>query len=194
VEPLRTGGTGASRLALRAQGFAIIKEKSFRRGKFKLVSGKESDFYLDLKPTMFDPAGASLLGELILEKIAALDVDTIGGLELGAVPLVIAAAMASAGTARPLPGFFVRKNVKDHGTKKRVEAAGDISGKNVVILDDVTTTGGSAMEAVNAARSAGANVVLVLSIVDRREGASEFYQQQGIPFDSVFRIDEFLTG
>jgi orotate phosphoribosyltransferase len=190
MEPLRSGG---NRLAMRAEAFRIIREKSFRRGKFKLVSGAETDFYLDLKPTMFDPSGASLLGQLILDKIADRDVDYIGGLELGAVPLVIATAMASAATARPIPGFFVRKAVKDHGTRKRVEATGDISSKNVVILDDVTTTGGSAMEAVTAARAAGANVVLVLSVVDRREGAAEFYQQQGIPFDWVFRIDEFLA-
>jgi orotate phosphoribosyltransferase len=95
------------------------------------------------------------------------------------------------GTARPLPGFFVRKEVKDHGTKKRVEAAGDISNKNVVILEDVTTTGDSAMHAVDAARSAGANVVLVLSMVDRDEGALEFFKQQGIPFDWLFRVGEF---
>src|SRR5581483_11696831 len=157
-----------------------------------VVPVAESDFYLDLKPTMFDPAGASLLGQLILAKVADLKVDAVGGLELGAVPLVVATVMASAATAHPIPGFFVRKAVKDHGTKKRVEATVDIKGKTVAILDDVTTTGGSAMEAVTAARDAGANVVLVLAIVDRREGATEFYQQQGIPFDWLFRVDEFF--
>src|SRR5215472_12921526 len=124
MEPLR-----AERLDMRVECFGIIKAKSFRRGKFRLVSGRETDFYLDLKPTMFDPAGASLLGQLILDKIAGLDVDYVGGLELGAVPLVVATAMASAGTAHPIPAFFVRKAVKDHGTKKRVEATGDIAGK-----------------------------------------------------------------
>lgn len=190
TEPLRTG---AHRLDMRVEAFNIIKERSFRRGKFRLVSGKETEFYLDMKPTMFHPAGAALLGQLLLEKIAGLEVDFIGGLELGAVPLVVAVAMASAGSARPIAGFFVRKTVKGHGTKKLVEAAGDIAGKNVVILDDVTTTGGSAMEAVSAAREAGANVLLVLSTVDRREGATEFYRQQGIPFDCLFRVDEFLA-
>ncbi len=190
---MQEASTGVDRTGIRAQAFEIIKEKSFRRGKFRLVSGRESDFYLDLKPTMFDPAGATLLAQLILEKIAPLDVDLVGGLELGAVPLVVATAMASAATARPVPAFFVRKAVKDHGTKKRVDAIGDISGKKAVILDDVTTTGGSAMEAVTAARDAGAKVVMVLSVVDRIEGAAEFYKQQGIPFDWIFRVDEFLA-
>jgi orotate phosphoribosyltransferase len=102
--------------------------------------------------------------------------------------------MGSQSTEKPLPGFFVRKEVKDHGTMKLIEGFArdeDIKGKRVVILDDVTTTGGSAMIAVTAARDAGAKIVLVLSIVDREEGAPQFYEQNGIPFEWFFRASEF---
>jgi orotate phosphoribosyltransferase len=142
---------------------------------------------------MFHPEGAARVARLILDRLQGLPVDYIGGLEMGAVPLVAQVNVLSHETGRPLPGFFVRKNVKDHGTRRVIEAADDLRGKNVVILEDVTTTGGSAMQAVEAARSAGANVILVLSIVDREEGATAFYQQAGVPFGSLFRASEFLA-
>jgi len=177
----------------RERAFAIIKERSFARGKFVLASGRESNFYLDLKPTIFHPEGANLVARLLLDKIKDRAVDYVGGLEMGAVPLVTAVTLVSAETARPTPGFFVRKNVKDHGTKKRIEAMRDLKGKNVVILEDVTTTGGSSMEAVLAAQEAGAKVVMVLTVVDRGEGAAEFFKEKGLPFEWLFRVDEFLA-
>jgi orotate phosphoribosyltransferase len=179
--------------SIRTRAFDIIKGKSFSRGKFVLASGRESNFYLDMKPSMFDPEGANLLSQLVLDRIASLDVDLIGGLEMGAVPLVTAVSVISVSKGRPLPGFFVRKEIKSHGTKRKIEAASDFKNKNVVILEDVTTTGGSAMQAVEAAREAGANVVLVLSIVDREEGAADFYKDRSIPFASLFRVGEFLA-
>ena len=185
------GLSAADKLAARTKASELIKKLSYREGDFVLASGKKSKFYLDMKPTMFHPDGAHALAGLILDRLSNLKVDCIGGLAVGAIPLAVAVSVRSAGSSRPLPGFFVRKDVKDHGTKKRVEAAGDVSNKNVVILEDVTTTGDSAMHAVDAARSAGANVVLVLSMVDRNEGAAEFFQQQGIPFDWLFRVSDF---
>jgi orotate phosphoribosyltransferase len=180
-------------LEARARAFSIIKEQSYSEGDFTLASGRKSKFYLDLKPTMLNPEGANALAELILNRIYALQVkvDFVGGLDMGAVPLVTATALLSANTPRPLPGFIVRKDVKNHGTMKRIESAGNLCGKNVVVLDDVTTSGDSAMLAVDAARQAGANVVLVLSIVDRGEGAAEFYERKGIPFNSLFLLPEF---
>jgi len=175
----------------RARAFAIIKQRSFRRGRVKLASGKESDYYLDLKPTMFDPEGAGLLARLVMQRLQGVDADLIGGLEMGAVPLVATVVMWSREAGRPLPGFFVRKTVKDHGTRKLVEA-NEVAGKKVVILEDVTTTGESAMAAVRAAQQAGATVTLVLSIVDRQEGAAEFFQRQGVSFAHLFAADEFL--
>lgn len=181
----------ATKLADRVRAFAIIKERSFARGKFTLASGKESEFYLDMKPTMFHPEGASLLANLILDRIQDIRPDYIGGLEMGAVPLVSAVVVTSTSTPWPLHGLFVRKKIKDHGTKRLVEGAGDLSGKTVVVIEDVTTSGASAMDAVTAVQDAGATVPLVLSIVDRGEGASEFYKANGIKFDWLFRLEEF---
>lgn len=179
-------------LGLRSRLFTLLKERAFKRGRVVLASGRESDFYFDMKPAMLDPDGASLLAELILQQLQDVKADCIGGLEMGAVPLIAPVAMRSPDFGRHLPGFFVRKAVKDHGTKKRVDGA-DIAGKTVVILEDVTTTGGSAMDAVKAVGEAGAKVALVLSILDRGEGAAELYAGAGIPFKSLFRAEEFLA-
>jgi orotate phosphoribosyltransferase len=172
--------------------FAFLKERAFCRGKVVLASGRESNFYFDMKPAMLDPNGANLLAELILQELQGVKADCIGGLEMGAVPLIAPVAMRSPDFGRHLAGFFVRKTVKDHGTKKRIDGA-DIAGKTVVILEDVTTTGGSAMEAVKAVEDAGAKVALVLSILDRGEGAADLYAKAGVPFKSLFRAEEFLA-
>jgi orotate phosphoribosyltransferase len=179
-------------LELRNTLFALLKERAFRRGRVVLASGRESDFYFDMKPAMLDPIGAGLMAELILQELQGVKADCIGGLEMGAVPLIAPVAMRSLDFGRRLPGFFVRKAVKDHGTKKRVDGA-DIAGKTVVILEDVTTTGGSAMDAVKAVQDAGAKVALMLSILDRGEGAADLYAKAGIPFKSLFRAEEFLA-
>jgi orotate phosphoribosyltransferase len=172
--------------------FALLKEKAFRRGRVVLASGRESDFYFDMKPAMLDPDGAALMAELILQQLHGVKADCIGGLEMGAVPLIAPVAMRSPDFGRRMPGFFVRKAVKDHGTKKRVDGT-DIAGKTVIILEDVTTTGASAMDAVKAVTEAGAKVALVLSILDRGEGAADLYAKAGIPFTSLFRAEEFLA-
>ena len=171
--------------------FALLKEKAFRRGRVVLACGRESDYYFDMKPAMLDPDGAALMAELILKQIQGVIADCVGGLEMGAVPLIAPVAMRSPEFGRRLPGFFVRKTVKDHGTTKRVDG-NDIAGKSVVILEDVTTTGASAMDAVKAVTEAGAKVALVVSILDRGEGAAELYKAAGIPFKSLFRAEEFL--
>jgi orotate phosphoribosyltransferase len=176
---------------IRARAFAIIRQRSFRRGRVRLASGKESEYYLDLKPSMFDPEGAGLLACLVMHELEGVEVDLIGGLEMGAVPLVSTIVMHSFDAGRPLPGFFVRKSVKDHGTQRLVDG-NDVAGKKVVVLEDVTTTGESAMAAVRAAQKAGAAVTLVLSIVDRQEGAAEFFRNHGVPFGHLFTADEFL--
>jgi orotate phosphoribosyltransferase len=173
--------------------YMLLRERAFRRGRVVLASGKESDYYFDMKPAMLDPDGASLMAELILQELQDLNVDAVGGLEMGAVPLIAPVAMKSPAFGRYLPGFFVRKAVKDHGTQKRVDG-NDITGKSVVILEDVTTTGGSAMDAVKAVEEAGAKVALVVSILDRGEGAAELLEKAGIPFKSLFKAEEFLAG
>jgi orotate phosphoribosyltransferase len=192
----RTVPSGLEPDLLRSKAFNIIKNKSFSRGSFKLASGRESSYYLDLKPTMFDPEGATALSEMMFEHLQSRQVDYVGGLALGAVPLISTLTMLSFQRGRPIAGFFVRKEVKDHGTRKLVEglSAGDsLNGKRVVILDDVTTTGGSAMAAVQAAQSSGAEILLVLSMVDREEGAEIFYREKGIAFEALFTASDFLN-
>jgi len=179
-------------LELRDRLFTLLKEKAFKRGRVTLASGRESDFYFDMKPAMLDPDGAGLMADLILQQLQHVKADCVGGLEMGAVPLIAPVAMRSLGVGRRLPGFFVRKTIKDHGTKKRVDGT-DIAGKTVVILEDVTTTGASAMDAVKAVEEAGGKVALVLSILDRGEGAAELYAKAGVPFTSLFRAEEFLA-
>lgn len=199
MTPLRRHTTSQNEFdstLLRSKVFKLVKERSFFRGKITLASGKESDFYFDMKPTMFTPNGAASLSEMILDRLCNLGIDYIGGLAIGAIPLVACVAMYSHDKRHQLPGFFVRDKVKDHGTKRLVEglAQGEmLTGKRVAILDDVTTTGGSAMIAVESARNAGAEVVLVLSVVDREEGAADYYREAGIPFDSLFVASEFLS-
>ena len=176
---------------LRRRLFDLIKERSFRRGNFTLASGKQSTYYFDSKPTMLDPEGATLLAALIVAELAGVEADCVGGIEMGAVPLIAPVAMKSLETGRPLSGFFVRKAPKDHGTRRRIEGL-DLTGRTAVILEDVTTTGGSSLQAVEEVRKAGGNVALVLSILDRGEGAAELYAAANVPFKSLFRAEEFL--
>ncbi len=177
---------------LRNKLFMLLRERAFKRGRVVLASGKESDYYFDMKPAMLDPDGAGLMAELILHEIQGVSADAVGGLEMGAVPLIAPVAMKSPDFGRYLPGFFVRKAVKDHGTQKRIDG-NDIAGKSVVILEDVTTTGGSAMDAVKVVEAAGAKVALVISILDRSQGAAELYAKAGVPFKSLFKAEEFLA-
>jgi orotate phosphoribosyltransferase len=177
---------------LRSELFELIKARAFRRGRIRLASGKESDFYFDMKMAMLDPEGARLVAELMHETLRDVEADAVGGLEMGAVPLITPVSIRSLERSRPLSGFVIRKTLKDHGTQKRVEGP-DIAGKKVVILEDVTTTGGSALDAASAAREAGAEIVLILSILDRGEGAGELYASAGIPFRSLFKAEEFLA-
>lgn len=178
--------------AIRRRLIELIGERSFGRKKIVLASGRESNFYFDMKPTMFHPEGAALLARLILHRLSKLDVDLVGGLEMGAVPLIASVSAFSHEAGKPIPGFFVRKAVKDHGTKKRIDGIGSVEGKKIAILEDVTTTGGSAIQAVEEVRAAGGEVVLVLSIVDRLEGAQEAFAAAKVPFDSLFSRRDFM--
>ena len=181
-------------LEARGKLFALLKEKAFRRGRVVLASGRESDFYFDMKPAMLDPDGAALMAELILQQIHGVKADCIGGLEMGAVPLASAVAVMSQTLGWPLQAFFVRKQAKDHGAKKLVEGLApneSLQGKRVVILEDVTTTGGSSMKAVEAVKAEGGNIARVISIVDRLEGAADSFKAAGIPFSAVLTVDDF---
>jgi len=168
----------------------IIRSNSLIRGKkFLLASGIWSDYYFDMKPTTLDPEGASLVGELLLEKIRDLKFDFVGGIETGAIPVVCAVCVKSFPDF-PIRGFFVRDTAKDHGTKKLIDGH-IVDEATVIIMDDVTTKGDSAMKAVNAVRNRGCKILKVVSIVDREEGATERFAKEGIPFESLFKTRDF---
>src|SRR5258708_10745942 len=156
----------------------IIRKRWFGRGEITLASGRKSDFYFNLKPTMCDPEGAALLAELTYEALKDDGLDYVGGLEMGAVPLAGAIAQLSWLKGHPIAAFFVRKKPKRHALLLDVEglAKGEsLKGKRVVIVEDVTTTGASALKAVEAVRDAGGEVALVFTMVDREEGATETF-------------------
>lgn len=187
------GGAGDNRTEL----MALIRQRSFGRGKITLASGRESDFYFDLRPTTLHPAGATYIGDMIVDALAGIDVDYVGGLEMGAVPIATAVVIAAHRRGRDLGAFFVRKRPKDHGAKKLVEGlpkGESLKGKNVVVVEDVTTTGGSSIKAAQALREEGANIVLVLTVVDRQEGATETFAAEKLPFRALFNAEEFLRG
>ncbi len=175
----------------------IIEEKSLtRRPDIKLASGATSTFYFNMKPTTFDPEGASLISDLIIEALGSERVDLIGGLEMGAVPIVACVCQRtySANVSRSIPGFFVRKHRKSHGTRQLFEGIGEgvsLRGKRAVLVDDVTTTGGSVLQAVRAARDQGCIVNKVITVVDRLEGAKENLAQHEIELVPLLTARDF---
>jgi len=165
----------------------LILEVSFERRKVTLSSGKESNFYLDLRKTLMRPRGIALAGQLVLAKLmSGAWVDSVGGMAVGAVPLVSAVLAAAAGDpATKLVGFFVRKQAKQHGLGQRIEGAFS-SGQTVALVEDTTTTGGSTLEALDAVTAAGGKVARVVCIVDRGEGAVQAFAGRGIILEPLF--------
>jgi len=190
-------GKSADRAARRARLIEIIKQRSFQEGpEFKLASGKTSTFYFNMKPTMLDSEGAYLIASLILDRLENVEADLIGGLEMGAVPIASSVAAVSYTEGRKLSAFFVRKQAKVHGTQALVEglAKGDsMAGKKVVVVEDVTTTGGSALKAAEALRAAGAEIVSVITIVDRLDGAAETFAAAGLKFEPLLTLADFRS-
>ncbi len=175
--------------------FELIKARSFRRGHFVLSSGLTSDHYFDLKPTMMSPTGAALSAKAFLDRALAGGAEYIGGLEMGAVPIIGAVAALSAVGNRPLQTFFVRKAPKGHGTQKLIEGLTDeesLAGKRVWVVDDVATKGGSLMQAIEAARDQGGVVDSALVLLDREQGAEALLKDHGVRLMSVFRAGRFL--
>jgi orotate phosphoribosyltransferase len=182
-----------ARSRARARLLEIIRKKSLitEGGPFKLASGAMSDYYLDMKPTTFDPEGAALIADIIVEMLADEGaIDSVGGLELGAVPIVAAVCAHSFGK-RPVDGFVVRKERKGHGTDQKID--GNFrDGSRVVLLEDVTTKGGSVMQAVRAVRDRGATVTTIITIVDRLEGAADNLKKEGLALRPIFTKRDLL--
>ncbi len=173
----------------------IIKARSFQSGvNVTLSSGRASSYYFNMKPTMLDPEGGYLIGALTLDLLSNDNVRMIGGLEMGAVPLAASIATVSHMQSQPISAFFVRKQAKEHGTRSLIEGLAqgeDIAGQRAVVVEDVTTTGGSALKAVEVVREAGGEVVSVVTIVDRLEGATEAFAAANVPFKALLTLDDF---
>lgn len=181
--------------AARSRLIEIVKARSLRTGAaITLASGKTSTFYINLKPTMLDAEGAHLLAGLILHELRDASVDLVGGMEMGAVPLAACVVAASRTRGPRLGGFFVRKQAKDHGTKSLVEGLADgetLKGKRIAMLEDVTTTGGSTLRAIEALKAEGAIIDRVIVVIDREEGAAETFEAAGIPFTALLTAADF---
>jgi len=169
----------------------IAQRSVLTGGEFKLASGGQSSVFFDMKMTLLTPDGAGLAGDLILQSLRGEKIDAIGGLVLGACPIVDAVCVRSADTDAPINAFYVRKEPKDHGTDKLIE--GPLKpGARVVVVEDVTTRGNSALKAVEAARAEGCEVVRVVTIVDRLEGAADNLKAHGVALSALFTRDDFM--
>ena len=179
--------------------YKILKEKSFFTGDFTLASGKKSNYYIDCRLTTLDPEGACLVGAAIRKTVndkckeMGISIDSIGGLTLGADPIALSASMASyqGEDDKTLKPFVVRKAPKEHGKGKQIEG-GFKEGDSVVALDDVITTGGSTLKAIEAIENEGGKVEFVLVLVDRQEGGKEIIEESGYKVFSLFTRDELF--
>lgn len=163
----------------------LLARRSLRRGNFTLASGKTSTYYIDGKLTSMDAEGATAIADAILKEVADLPVDAIGGMDMGATPIVGAVACRSFLAGRPLPAFVVRKDVKAHGTMKLIEGPIPPAPCKVAIVDDVVTTGDSILKAIEAAQKHGAEVLLAISLLDRGAGAVEALRSRRIPYQPL---------
>jgi orotate phosphoribosyltransferase len=182
--------------ARRIELIALIRRLSYREGEFTLASGKKSPFYVDLKATTLHPDGAALIGELAVELLEreSLAVEGVGGLTLGADPLATAVSLAARARGKSWPAFIVRKEAKDHGTRKCVEGAANLRpGARVLVLEDVATTGGSSLQAIEKLKAEGFEPVGVLAVVDREQGAREAFRKLGLAFFALTTLSEIRS-
>jgi orotate phosphoribosyltransferase len=172
---------------------ALLASRSTKRGQFTLASGKTSTVYVDARLTTMSPEGLSLIGSLGLASLrtSGWNIDAVGGLTLGADPIAYAISYASARSDKPLRAFTVRKETKSHGTGKLIEGPFS-SGDRVAIVEDVITTGGSTLRAIQAVREEQGVVVGVLALVDREEGGREAIEATGVDVISMIRVSELI--
>jgi orotate phosphoribosyltransferase len=169
----------------------FVRAKAIKVGQFRLASGGLSTYYCDGKMVSFAPEGALLIADAILEEIDRLGgVDAVGGMDMGATPIVSAVALRSHQRGKPLPSFVVRKGVKTHGTMKEIEGPIPQQPSRVVVVDDVVTTAGSVIQAIDAVRRAGHTVVLAISVLDRESGGARALEAIGVPYQPLVTISE----
>ncbi|HEX9294207.1 MAG TPA: orotate phosphoribosyltransferase [Polyangiaceae bacterium] len=178
----------------RARLIELLRERSFERKKVLLASGRESDFFIDCKQTVLTAEGHALVGELMFDALDRLPpCQAVAGVELGGCPLASAVSLVSFQKGRPLAALYVRKDQKDHGSKRLVEGDRAMTpGMPVAVLEDVITTGGSTLRAVEKLTLAGVKVVGVVALVDRLEGGSEAIRDAGLPLVSLTTRRDFL--
>ncbi|MDX6221382.1 MAG: orotate phosphoribosyltransferase [Frankiales bacterium] len=169
----------------------LIKDRAVVHGKVILSSGREADYYVDLRRVTLDAESAPLIGRVMLELTADLDLDAVGGLTLGADPVATAMLHQAAAQGRRLDAFVVRKEGKAHGLQRRIEGP-DVAGKRVLAVEDTSTTGGSVLTAVEALREAGAEVVGVAVIVER--GAAGAVAAAGLPYLAAYSLSDLGLG
>jgi orotate phosphoribosyltransferase len=172
---------------------ALLAERSAKRGQFTLASGKQSKYYVDTRLTTMSPEGLSVIGPLALSILreSGWVIDAVGGLTLGADPISYAISYASASSDRPLRAFTVRKEAKSHGTAKTIEGPFK-EGDRVAVIEDVITTGGSALRAIEAVRTANGTVAGVLALVDRQEGGRQAIEAVGVPVISLVSASQII--
>jgi orotate phosphoribosyltransferase len=181
--------------ATRDRLVALLRERSFERKKVILASGKESDFFIDCKQSVLTAEGHALVGELMFDALAELPTcRAVAGVELGGCPLASAVSLTSFQKGRPLAALYVRKEQKDHGSKRLVEGDRAIEPDlPVVVLEDVITTGGSTLKAVEKLGQAGVKVVGVVALVDRLEGGADAIRAAGLPLVSIATRRDFIA-
>ncbi|MEO1146184.1 MAG: orotate phosphoribosyltransferase [Cyanobacteria bacterium J06638_22] len=174
---------------LRLEVLNLFAEVAYKEGNFTLSSGKKSNYYINGKQVTLHPRGATGVGRLLLDKVPAAAV-AVAGLTLGADPLVTATSVVAAYEGRSLTALIVRKEAKGHGTQAYIEGPTLPPNSPVIVLEDVVTTGQSALKAVDRLRAAGYDVSHIIALVDRHQGGAELYAEQGITFEALFSILE----
>ena len=167
-----------------------VNAHAILRGSFTLASGRQSGYYCDGKQVSFSGEGLSLIAEAITEEIRNLDIHAIGGMDMGATPIVAAVALRLFQLGKPTPSFVVRKDVKDHGTRKQIEGVLPKEPARVIIVDDVVTSGGSMLKAIETVRAKGHEVVLAISVLDRDAGGAEALAAIGVKYRPLVTIAE----
>ena len=174
----------------RSQLIQLFHERALKFGDFTLASGKKSTYYLDGKQITLHSNGLKLVSEGLLDLLYDVDYMAIGGMSIGADPIVGGVLTAAAGRGRSLEGFLIRKEPKGHGTNKYVEGP-VLPGSRVVVIDDVVTTGGSTLQAIDRIEEFGCLVVCVVGVVDRKEGGAANFAARNLPFRSLLSVEDF---
>ena len=181
-------------LELKRRLARLLVEKSYREGDFVLASGRRSDYYFDCRVTALHAEGSWLIGTLFNHMLSEMDIKGVGGMTMGADPLVAATTVISHEQGRPLHGLLVRKEAKGHGTGQFVEGLGNFdTGDRVAMLEDVVTTGGSLLKACDRIRDAGLSIVAVCAILDREEGGREKLREAGYDLLALFTRAELVA-